>query len=104
VYGALGPVTVQHGKDLTQVSAVIGTGGGLVASRDPRAVLQMALADPSEPFALKPRAPKLLLDREYLLYACGLLGQIEPQAALELALAHLEPLGEEHAHERTRIA
>jgi uncharacterized protein (TIGR01319 family) len=95
VYGALGPITVQHGKDLTQVSTVIGTGGGLVASRNPRAVLQMALADPSEPFALKPRAPKLLLDREYLLYACGLMGQVEPQAALELALAHLEPLEQE---------
>jgi hypothetical protein len=31
-----------------------------------------------------------------------LLGAVDPQAAFELALKHLEPLAEEHAHERTR--
>jgi hypothetical protein len=91
----------QHGKDLTQVNAVIGTGGAVVASRDPRAVLACALADPADPTSLRPRRPRLLLDRHYLLYACGLLGAVDPQAAFELALKHLEPLAEEHAHERT---
>ena len=45
--------------------------------------------------ALRPRAPRLLVDREYLLYACGLLGAVEPQAALELALKHLATADEE---------
>jgi MutL protein len=53
---------------------------------------------------LRPRKPKFLLDREYLLYACGLLASVEPQAALELALAHLEPINSETHHERTRSA
>jgi uncharacterized protein (TIGR01319 family) len=101
VYTTTGPVSVQHGKDLSRVDAVIGTGGALVASPDPRAVLRMALADASEPLALKPRSPKLLLDREYLLYACGLLQSVDPQAALELALGHLVELEHEIAHERT---
>jgi hypothetical protein len=58
---------------------VIGTGGALVHSRDPHAVLRWRwLAD--EPLSLRPRRPRLLLDREYLLYACGLLGSVEPQA------------------------
>jgi uncharacterized protein (TIGR01319 family) len=100
VYTATGPVTVQHGKDLSRVEVVIGTGGALVASPEPRAVLRMALADPSEPFALKPRSPRLMLDRDYLLYACGLLQSVEPQPALELALDHLVALEEETAHER----
>jgi uncharacterized protein (TIGR01319 family) len=100
VYTATGPVSVQHGKDLSRVEVVIGTGGALVASPEPRALLRMALADPSEPFALKPRAPRLMLDREYLLYACGLLQSVEPQPALELALGHLVALEEETAHER----
>ena len=104
VYTATGPVTVQHGKDLSGVGTVIGTGGALVHSRDPAAVLQMALASAAEPLSLRPRAPRLLLDREYLLYACGLLGSVEPQAALELALAHLEPIDSETRHERTRSA
>jgi len=104
VYTTTGPVTVQHGKDLSRVDAVIGTGGALVASPDPRALLRMALADPAEPLVLRPRAPRLLLDREYLLYACGLLQSVEPQAALELALGHLTELDQETAHERTRHA
>jgi len=104
VYTTTGPVTVQHGKDLSRVDAVIGTGGALVASPDPRAVLRMALADPDEPLALKPRSPRLLLDREYLLYACGLLQSVVPLAALELALNHLVALDQEIAHERAGSA
>jgi len=99
VYTPAGPVTVQHGKDLSRVQAVIGTGGVLAASRDPRAILRAALADPREPFALKPVAPRLMLDRDYLLYACGLLQGVEPQAALELALTHLADLDLEIAHD-----
>lgn len=87
-----GPMTVQHGKDLTGIAAVIGTGGAVVASPDPRAILATALFDSARPFSLKPKAPRLMLDRNYLLYACGLLREVEPQAALELALAHLEVL------------
>jgi uncharacterized protein (TIGR01319 family) len=101
VFTATGPVTVQHGKDLSSVGAVIGTGGALVHSRDARAVMEMALADAAEPLSLRPKQPKLLLDREYLLYACGLLGAVEPQAALELALAHLEPIDTEIPHAQT---
>ena len=104
VYTATGPVTVQYGKDLSGVGAVIGTGGALVHNRDPYAALQMALATSAEPLSLRPRQPKLLLDREYLLYACGLLSSVEPQAALELALAHLQAIDSETRHERTRSA
>lgn len=104
VYTATGPVTVQHGKDLSEVDVVIGTGGALVHSCDPYAVLRRTLASPDEPLSLRPRQPRFLLDREYLLYACGLLGSVEPQAALELALTHLEPIDSETRHERSRCA
>jgi uncharacterized protein (TIGR01319 family) len=92
VYTPTGPVTVQHGKDLTRVACVIGTGGAVVSSVDPRAVLASALADPTDPTSLRPRSPRLLLDRHYLLYACGLLSTVDPQAAFELALKHLDTL------------
>ncbi|HYC49155.1 MAG TPA: methylaspartate mutase accessory protein GlmL [Burkholderiales bacterium] len=104
VYTVTGPVTVQRGKDLTRVDAVIGTGGAIVASREPRAVLEVALADAAQPLVLKPRAPRLLLDSHYILYACGLLAAVEPRAALDLALAHLHPLEKENAHERACCA
>jgi uncharacterized protein (TIGR01319 family) len=101
VYTPTGPVTVQHGKNLRGVGAVIGTGGVLAASADARSILGRALADGREPLALMPAAPRLLLDREYLLYACGLLQSVQPQAALELALEHLVALDQELADERT---
>jgi len=99
VYTPTGPVTAQHGKDLRRVDAVIGTGGVLAASADARAILARALADAREPLALKPVAPRLLLDREYLLYACGLLQSVDAHAALELALAHLTDLDPEIARD-----
>ena len=103
-YTVTGPVTVQHGKDLSGVDVVIGTGGAIVSSRDPRAVLANTLADPAEPLSLRPRQPRLMLDGDYLLYACGLLATVEPQAAFELAAAGLTPLDEETSHERACCA
>ena len=96
-----GPAVVQRGKDLSDVGVVIGTGGALVHSPDPAAILATALADSGDPLSLRPRAPRLLLDREYILYACGLLGQVEPRQALALGLAHLTPLNREIGDERT---
>jgi uncharacterized protein (TIGR01319 family) len=99
VHTVNGPVTVQRGKDLRGVKAVIGTGGAIVASRDPYAILAMALADPAEPLSLRPQSARLLLDRHYLLYACGLLSAVAPDIAIELAAAHLVAL-EDNNHER----
>jgi uncharacterized protein (TIGR01319 family) len=100
LYTVTGPVAVQHGKDLSRVDAVIGTGGAIVSSRNPRTVLAGVLADEAEPLSLRPRKPRLLLDRHYLLYACGLLSTVDPQAAFDLAVTNLSTLDEETPHER----
>jgi uncharacterized protein (TIGR01319 family) len=92
VHTVHGPATVQEGKDLSTIATVIGTGGVLAHSHDVRSLLETVLADPAEPLSLRPRQPRLLVDRHYLLYACGLLAQVEPNAALGLALDHLVPL------------
>jgi uncharacterized protein (TIGR01319 family) len=94
VYTVTGPVSVQRGKDLGEVAAVVGTGGPLAHGIDPAATLAMALVDATEPLSLRPRQAKLLLDRDYELYACGLLASVEPQAALALALRYIQPLQE----------
>lgn len=92
VYTAAGAATVQHGKNLTSVGTVIGTGGALAHARDAGGILAATAADPNDPTSLRPRAPRFLLDREYLLYACGLLASVVPETAYDLALATLEPL------------
>ena len=101
VYTVNGPVSVQRGKDLGELSAIIGTGGPLASSIDATAMLSMALADPVEPLSLRPQQARLLFDRSYVLYACGLLASAEPAAALALALTYIKPIGEEAHHERS---
>lgn len=92
VYTALGPRPVQRGKDLTRLDTLIGTGGVLAASTDAHALLTGALAQPGRT-ELLPARPRLLLDRDYLLYAIGLLAQVDAPVALALAWRHLEPVG-----------
>jgi len=95
VWTAQGPVRVQRGKDLTRSTAVIGTGGVVVAAPDARGVMQAALADGRDASSLAPRAAALWLDRDYLLYAAGLLAECEPAAAFRLARSSLALLERE---------
>jgi uncharacterized protein (TIGR01319 family) len=100
IYTALGPATMQRGKDLSALDAVIGTGGPLVHAADPAAILGAALADPAVPLSLRPRRARLLLDRHYILYAVGLLSEREPDAALALGLQNISALPGEGCHGR----
>lgn len=98
VQTAHGPVVAQTGKDLTGLRTVIGTGGPLAHGATPGSVLEAALAEPSQPFSLRPRAPRLFIDADYVLYAAGLLAEAEPEAALALATRSLRPLDQKADH------
>ncbi|MBT3306424.1 MAG: MutL protein [Alphaproteobacteria bacterium] len=93
-----GPVSMQNGKDLSAVETIIGTGGVLAHSTQESGgagqILSAGLADAGRPQHLKPKAPKLLVDGEYVLYACGLLAAVEPEAALTFGLAHMHGVAE----------
>lgn len=84
IYGPTGEVLVQYGKDLTQVKSVIGTGGPIVFSSDPQRILEGALFQTENPHILKPKDPLFYLDGNYILYAVGLLGQIEPEKSINI--------------------
>ncbi|NQV82944.1 MAG: glutamate mutase L [Rhodospirillales bacterium] len=94
-----GPVQMQTGKDLSAVETIIGTGGVLAHSANGGGgaveILAAGLADADRPQNLKPKAPKLLLDRDYVLYACGLLATVAPEVALTFGLAHMHAVGED---------
>ncbi len=81
---------IQHGKDLTGIKSVIGTGGPIIFSQNPHQILQSVLFRGDNPFLLKPKNPTFYLDSEYVLYAVGLLAQSEPGKALELAKKYLK--------------
>jgi uncharacterized protein (TIGR01319 family) len=97
VYTAQGPVQVQRGKDLSAVGWVIGTGGAIVHARDPASILAVACADARDSGSLRPRAPRFAVDGEYLLYAAGLLAQVDPVAAFDCARNHLRILASVHS-------
>jgi len=92
VYSPAGERLIQHGKDLTGVKSVIGTGGPIIFSDEPREILEGALFREDNPFVLKPKTPKFYLDKQYILYAVGLLTQVEPEKALLLAKKYLRPI------------
>ncbi|MHB8105456.1 MAG: methylaspartate mutase accessory protein GlmL [Dehalococcoidales bacterium] len=92
IYGPTGEMMLQHGKDLTGVKTVIGTGGPVIFSASPREIMEGALYQKENPLVLKPRNPILYLDEQYILYAIGLLSQIEPKKALLLAKKYLKQI------------
>ena len=92
LYGPMGEMAVQRGKDLTEVKQVIGTGGPLVFSPDPRKILEKVLYQESTPHILKPKSPRFYLDTKYILYAAGLLVPSEPGAALALMKRYLKEI------------
>lgn len=98
---ATGPVTVQEGKDLTRIALLIGTGGALAHSADRAGILSAALADETDPTSLRPRAPAIRVDSEYLLYAVGLLAETEPEAAFAMGTRGLGITGDRNERRRT---
>lgn len=84
VYGPHGQIVFQTGKDLTNVRHVLGTGGPLVRGSDPVAALCSVLKQGQDDRLLRPTAARFLVDREYVLFAAGLLAQEHPGAALAM--------------------
>lgn len=84
----------QRGKDLTEVATAIGTGG--IFAHHPQAwEMLRGVQTNQDPFLLAPKHAQLCLDRDYIMWAAGLLSDAEPLAALRL-LKRCLICGEEH--------
>ena len=92
VYGPEGPISVQYGKDLRGINTVIGTGGPLIFNPCPAEVLAETVYSETNPFSLRPKTPDFFLDEQYLLYAIGLMSEVEPHKALRIAKKYLRRL------------
>ena len=68
----MGELFVQTGKDLSDVSVVIGTGGAIVESDSPINILEKIAFNPLDPFSLRPKNAKIYLDTKYILFAIGI--------------------------------
>lgn len=83
---------LQKGKDLRNTKNVIGTGGGIVYAKHPKNVLSEALFNSNESLILRPKRPKLYIDKDYVLWAMGLLADSAPNASLSIIKKSLTPI------------
>jgi len=92
VYTPFGASYMQYGKDLTEIRYLIGTGGVITEHPAPAEIMRGALGDPARPVALKPRDPVMLVDKQYILAAMGLLAELFPAKALRMMKKYLRQI------------
>ncbi len=95
IYTPFGASYIQHGKDLTPLKTVIGTGGVLAGNPAALEILQGACFAPTSPTLLKPREPWYYLDSSYIMAGMGLLAESDPLAALRIMKKYITRLGGE---------
>ncbi len=86
VYTPAGATDVLSGKDLRGMNTVIGVGGVMVNSPDPKGILTM------DSKGLLPEKPRLMLDSKYIMAAAGLLAGSEPRVARRMLAESLAAL------------
>lgn len=84
VYTPMGIMYYQIGKDLSAATVIIGTGGVVISSKDPVAMLKCAAKSELKPMELRPINPNYMLDKSYVLSAMGLLSLEYPEIALKI--------------------
>lgn len=89
VYSPMGVIFTQTGKDLMEVKYMIGTGGVLIHSENPGEILKAGTFTMENPQSLKPRNPKFLIDKTYILSSMGLLAQELPDMAVRIMKKYL---------------
>ena len=85
VFGPDGRVVERSGKDLREVHLLVGSGGVLRNSSDEvvNEILGWGSGDDADGWQL-PRAPRRIVDRDYVLAPAGLLAEQHPEAAYRL--------------------
>jgi len=86
VFSPDGRLVERSGKDLREVDLLVGSGGVLRHNSDAagRAVIAAGTGDRVAGGWLVPRAPRVVIDRDCVLAAAGLLANEHPRAAYAL--------------------
>ncbi len=89
LYGPSGKQTVASGKDLTSVKTIIGTGGPLTRLPGGEEMLKPLIGQgPGR--ELYPKVAGILIDRNYIMAACGVLSRQFPDEARAILMDGLE--------------
>lgn len=85
---------IQIGKNLTEITTIIGTGGPIINSEYPEQILRQVLSESSDEENLLPRNAKLYLDSDYIFYAAGLLMKYDEDMAFTIMKNSLSMIGD----------
>lgn len=88
-----GAMYSQLGKDLIELPYVLGTGGVIVNSKNPEKILEASTFTMDDPESLKPRRPKYLLDKDYILSSMGLLAMADSNMAVRMLKKYIVECG-----------
>lgn len=88
-----GAMYSQTGKDLMELPYVLGTGGVIVNSKNPEEILKASTFTMDDPESLKPRNPKYLLDKDYILSSMGLLAMADSNMAVRMLKKYIVECG-----------
>lgn len=83
-FSPMGTMYSQFGKDLMEVSNLIGTGGVIIHSDNPAEILKAGTFTEMDLTSLKPKNPDYLVDKEYILSAMGLLAEVDKDLAVRM--------------------
>ena len=84
---------LQKGKNLTGIKTVIGTGGPVIRSQNPAAILhQIEKKGKKDDSILLPEKTETYIDRKYVLFAAGLLRDYDEEAALAIMKQSIEKI------------
>lgn len=86
--------SIQIGKNLTEISTIIGTGGPIINSMKPEEILREVLIGQSENEILLPKRAKMYLDKDYIFFAAGLLKYYDEDLALTIMKNSLSFIGD----------
>jgi uncharacterized protein (TIGR01319 family) len=94
-YTPMGISYYQTGKDLRDVSIMIGIGGPILHSFDPKEILSKALCTFDQKEILLPERLDYLVDRSYIVSCLGLLATLHPDAVVRILKKNLEKINDD---------
>jgi len=89
IFSREGELSVCYGKDLSETSILIGTGGIFVYNPHAAQIFSPRPKDDARRQSLRPKNPKLFVDSSYILYAVGLLSERYPDVAMRIFREHM---------------
>lgn len=89
----MGTSYMQTGKDLSNVSQIVVTGGSLIHTKKTDKIAAHALYSAQNPYSLRPTSSNVLVDRKYILASMGLLGEHYPDVAVRIMKNNLQDMG-----------